>query len=575
MAQDTWAKIDDWMKSRANLHGRMDETRDLTYMTNFTLTMFDGTGPLDNVVNVTGNRAASYGTRVIENLASYKWQTVVEGEVTKREAHSIEDFLNASLDQTNFYLSENFDDVPDLYTFWAKHICNRGRIGVHWMSWMEKGEYKIHCAPLDMRYVAYVRNKWAAPIYFRKKIDLEQELEEYAERAKSVGGKYTQVTLGEDNEVRDHWGVEKGKYSNELWVNNQLAYTQDYPLFKRLPFVFVVSPSGFMYRDKGYVEHEGEDIYFLIKKLDKEINRSLSIEQTLGMDILYPGTEQSRKNMDSRPPDPMARTGEVGVVREGEEHKPVPRGDMNQASFAARQDLYRMVDEGAPLAPRAYTQPPSAIEVVTEVELLNQLYNSRVTALQMGLSQLFRLMVDMTVSIGKGQIEVGGQGKKKNFSVVQLKDPNKYTISCRLMGKNSKLDIINEARASALWGRAPLKYILEDVLRVEDPAGWERALDIQKAKEADPAIGLAEMGVRYAEEAEEMEDTMDRDLKNFQSKLLIASAVSMIKARQQTLPPVNQPEIPEQTSNANPLAALTGKAGMGVAMPKLARGVTT
>jgi len=539
----------------------MDETEKLLYMEDFILTQSDGKTKMDKVINVTGNRVATYGQRVIENLASYKWQTMVEGDINKRDSHKIEEFLNAMMAETNEYLNEGQDDTPDLYTFWAKHVCNRGRIGALWMSWVKNGEYKIHCTPLDMRWTPYVKGKWVAPIYFLNKEDLELELEGFERRAVDDKiGEYSKVKFSgfKEIEVREYWDKKK----HELWISGGQVYNEP-NTYGILPFVSVVAPSGFMLRGKGFEEHEGEDIYFLIKKLNKELNRSLSIEQTLGMDVYRPPYQKAARtaNVDGSPAPPYPETGSVSEVVEGEKYDLIPRGDMNRASFAAREDIVKMMDEGAPMQPRAYTQPPSAVEVATEVELLNQLYNSRVTALQMGLSQLYRLMIDMTIKAGesyKGEVQIGGLGKKQQFSLVQLKDPKNYSVSCRLMTKNTKLEIINEARALALWGRAPLKYILEDILQVEDPAGWERALDLQKAKEADPVINLAEMGVRYAEEAEDMEDSTEKALKVFQSKRLIQRAVQMLKQEQAP------PQLPEgEKGNANSLIALTGASARG------------
>lgn len=574
MADDTWTIIENRMKALKPLHDRMDLTKDLVYMEDFKLRDFEDTYDLSKVINVTGNRGSAYGHRVIENLASYIWQTVVEGEITKREAHKIEEFLDSNLDQTNIYLTEKYG-IPDLHTFLAKHICNRGRIGVEWLSWIEKDEYKIHCLPLDMRWTPYVLNKWVAPITWRRKEELEQELEEYEKKAKDEGGQYTKPVLtgNDDIEVRDYWDNDK----NELWVAKSLVYTQKHNLEKP-PFVIVVAPSGFMFRDRGYQEHEGEDIYFLIRKLEKELNRSLSIEQTIGMDILYPPYERETDNMDATPAKPVPKTGEVQKVRKGELAKPVPRGDLNKASVAARQDILRMMDEGSPMQPRAYTSPPSAIEVATEVELLNQLINSRVTGLQMAMSQLYRLMIDQFIIAGKthtGELEIGKRGRKKQFSVAQLKDPEKYSINTQLMVKNKKLEIVNEARALALWGRAPLKYILRDVLMVEDPDGWERALELQKAKAADPALDLFEMGVRYAEEAEDLEDPNDAELKKFQSMMLIHRGIVLVKqSMQPAIAPsfqegqARETKVADEKGSTQGLINILGTAGQGGVQPK-------
>ena len=571
MIKDTWTKIDARMTALSDLYARMDETEKLVYMEDFALTRFDGKTKLDRVINVTGNRAATYGHRVTENIASYKWQVVIDG-VGKRDAHFIEEFLNANMAQTNKYLNDHFEDVPDLNTFWAKHVCNRGRIGAYWMSQVEDGEYKVYCVPLDMRWTPYLKGKWVAPIYFRKQDELEEELEGYEKKAKDGGGEFNKLTLPtssfgysqagyQENEIRDYWDIEK----HELWVNKQWVFKEK-NIKGILPFVIVVAPSGFMFRGKGYVEHEGEDIYFLIRKLDKELNRSLSIEQTLGMDILYPGSEYETQDMTAAPARPLPRTGETAKVPVGELHHAVPRGDLNNASMIARQDMQRMIEEGAPMSPRAYTQPPSAVEVQTEVDLLSQLLHSRIIALQTGLSQLYRLMVEMAIAAGyEGEIAIGAGGKKKNFSVVKLKDPDSYSISVSGMTQSTKLEVINEARAMAMWGRAPLKYILEDILKVEDPDGWIRELDLEQARQADPALALFEMAVRYAEEAETIENDYDADVKKMQSKMLTERCVAMLKQRMLPAPmpeEVTAPRVENRPGNSQALIPLLG-AGAG------------
>lgn len=571
MSTDKWSIINERMTAFSLLHKRMDRTQGLLYMKEEKLRNFEDNADLDRVINVTGNRLATYGHRIIENLGAYKWQKVVSGDISKREAHKVEEFLNASLDQTNMYLTDNFEDVPDLQTFWAKHICNRGRIGVQWMAWVEDGEYKIQCVPLDMRWTPYVKGKWIAPITFRKKVDLEQELEKLAKKAEARVGEYHKVTLRDDNEVRDYWDNDV----NELWINKKLVFSQENN-YGRWPFVTVVAPSGFMFRGKGYIEHEGEDIYFLIRNLEKELNRSLSIEQTLGMESLLPPLMQTKppgENADERP-----LTGDVVPIKEGEEFKEVPRGDMNRAGFAGRADILRQMEEGGPMQPRAYTQPPSAVEVATEVELLNQLINSRVIALEMGLSQLYYLMTDMAATIRKsysGELSIGGRGNRKSFSFSKLKDTNTYSIAVKLMGKNTRLEIVNWARAESMWGRAPRKYIFEDVLMVEDPDGWERAMDLEKAKEVNPAIGLLDMAIRYAEEAEDIEDEIESDLKKQQSKILTHDYIIAMRQRMNPVPEEGvTPQAPKpDKGNANALISLTGQAAGGVAQPKLPRGV--
>ena len=60
---------------------------------------------------------------------------------------------------------------------------------------------------------------------------------------------------------------------------------------------------------------------------------------------------------------------------------------------------------------------------------------------------------------------------------------------------------------------------------------------MEKAKQLNPAIGLAEMAVRYAEEAEAIEDESEKDLKNWQSMILVHDYIMLMKARMNPQPP--------------------------------------
>lgn len=561
MAEDTWTKTENRMTQLKPMHTRMGETEDLAYMMDYHLMAWDGKTKLEKVVNVTGNKGSSHLHRIISSLISQTRQVVVEGDISKRASHKVEKFLEYINDQTDIYLAET-QGIPDLHTYLCNHVCVRGPIGVEWMSWLEENEYKIHCFPLDMRWTPFVHNKWVAPITFSTRDDLEVELEKYEKRAKDKSiGEYTKFGFSKELEieVRDYWDLK----NHELWIEKQLVYKEPNTLGD-LPFVIVFPPVGFMLRSKGYMEHEGEDALFLIRKLNKELNRTLSVDATFAFRQLYPAYEYETKNFDAKPARAAPKTGEGKKVPEGELHQMLPTGDMNTASRFTRTDTMAMMDEGTPSAPRAYTQPPSAVEVATEIELQNQLQQARVVAMQMLWSQLYMKQITQFQKITQGyggELTIGKRGKRKSFS--GLEDPEKYSVDCQFMSKNKRLEIVNEARYLALYGRSPLEYIVRDVLMVEDVDGWMRAMELEEAKRANPALALLEMAIRYVEEAQDMEDEDDKDAKILQSKILLHDYVMQMRMRLQPPQPGEGTEIKEQTGNANALISMLGPGGMG------------
>lgn len=564
---DTWEIIEARKKVLDGFYKQVDKTRSRLNLEKFQLTHFDRKTKLDNVINVTENRSVTYVTRIIAGLMSSKWQCVVEGEIGKKEAYKIEQILEANLNQADEYLLNEYG-LAGLDAWIANHVCHTSLIGIHWLSYMEDGEYKIHCLPIDMRWCPFVLNKWAAPITFRSKEDLLQELEEYKD---IEGFKMPAEWKDTDNEVRDFWRAstpsEKGV--NELWIEKELVFTQE-NTYGNLPFVFVWPPSGFMFRDKGYLEHESPGLLYLNENLYDQLSRQLSIDATLGFEPISPAYEYETENPSSNVSRPVPRLGESQEVPKGELHKPVPRSDVNRAQLASRDEVSRMVDEAAPMAPRAYATPPAAIEVVTEVELLDELQNPRVIALQMFKGQLARLIIDQAMLIIDKEVSAGQRGRKQNFTITDLKDPDKYIVSYQLMKQNKRLAIVNESRALALWGKAPMEYILRDILSVEDPDGWMREMELEKAKAANPAISLAEMAIRYAEEAEDLEGA-EKDLKNWQSQILVHDYVMLIRQRMQPAMPAETEKLREatkETSNAQGLISLVGQRGANLPAQK-------
>ena len=204
------------------------------------------------------------------------------------------------------------------------------------------------------------------------------------------------------------------------------------------------------------------------------------------------------------------------------------------------------------------------------MELLDELQNPRIVALQMFKGQLARLIIKQCRMLEvSGQVYIGRTGSKKSASIADLKDPDKYTVNYQLMKQNKRLAIVNEARALSLWGKAPMKYILRDILSVEDPDGWEREMELERAKAANPAIGLADMAVKFAEEAENTEDEADKELLNHKSKMLVHDYVLLMRARMNPAPvggeeTQNLREATKQTGNSNALISLMGQAGAGM-----------
>ncbi len=557
MDKTTWEKISDRITAMSERNRKMDDTAALINWDDnpYKLVAPDGKTEIRDAISVTPNLPKVFAHSVIADLMSGKWQSVVEGSVSERQAHRIEEFIEDSLSEADENMLARYG-IPSLNGWLSNHVCLRWAIGVRWVSQVIDGKWDIDCLPVDMRWTPFVRGRWVAPVTSESEDDLREKLEQYEKVAKNGAGVYNKISFsGQNIEVRDYWSKE----THELWISGRLAFSEKntlgYP-----PFTIVVPASGFMFRDPGYLKHEGEDILFLNAGLYKEFARSISLEQTSGYAGLYPGYEYETTGMDAEPSASPPGLGQTQKVPAGERHLPVPRGDINRAGQTARADLLTQIEAGGPISPRQYNTPPSAVLLAGETELISRLQNARKDALEVFGSQLSRMMIDQFIKGSHGKQKVGRTGLMKNYSAGDFGDPENYTISRHLSIKSKRQELANLAEFAAVYDKLPLKWNLANILMADDPDGIITDLELQRAKSINPALGLIEMALKYARAASEVEDEVEAELKKIQSKILTHEYVMAMRQRLQPSPtPAPQPK--EPTGSSQLLTQLGGAAG--------------
>lgn len=542
--KDTWAIIQERIDAMTDRNTRMDDTAKFLQWDDpenkYQLTTPAG-AKIDDGISVTPNIPKVFVHSVVADLLSGQWQTQVEGNVSKTQAHVIETFVDDNLAQADEGLLDKYD-IPSLDSWLCNHVCVRWAIGVMWIASVENGEYKIHCQPMDMRYTPFVRGKWVAPITWCSRDEVEQKLEEYGKRATDEKiGEFTKQSFEStpDIEVRDFYGNEK----HELWVASKLAYTEKnhlgYP-----PAVIVVPASGFMLRGTGYLKHEGEDILYLIEGLVKEYARSISLEQTLGYKGLFPAYEKTKKVLDGKPSQPVPKTDTSQDVLEGERHEPIKIGDVNRAEMTASTKIGAMIEAGAPVSPKMYNTPPSAILLAGETELISRLQNVRKEALGIFRSQLARMIIKQYINLEETETKIGRTGKVSKYSASKLGNLEDYTISYHLSIKSKRQELANLAEFTAAYDKLPLEWNLTNILMVDDVGGVMDALKLQNAKRANPALELPEIGLGFLTKADETEDEYESDLLREQAKMVAHEYVMLMRSRMQPQLPLASPGSP-------------------------------
>ena len=543
------------------LYDRMDKTRDLAYGKKYELKGFDDV-PLEKVINVTTNWPGVFASAIISDLMGATWQTVIEsdGKLSPKQIHIIENFIEDNLAQVDEQLIRR--GYVELFTWIANHVCIRSLIGARWFTQLDKDGYKVDCLPVDMRWTPFDFGdhglNWVAPKTFRSKA--------------LIKAKYGKDVDSDETEVIDFWTGEK----NEIWIAEELVKTQKNP-FGYPPFVIVKPSSGFTLRDKGYIEHDAEDLFFLNRGLYDERSRNMSLEQTLGMDVLWPPMEQESSDEELKP-DKRPKTGETKKVKKGEKHVLLPRGDLTKAFLTGRADIQRDLQMGGvnDIDLGNVSQTVSAVWITEQSEIRNKLNKPRLEAMASFRQQSARMLISQYRMItdkakkSKSEFLIGVQGRKRKYTAQQLGDPDTYTIRNELMSQSKKQEIVNLAMFSAARGQLPLKVRLTDILKADDPDGIMRQLDLEAAKRADPAIGLFEMAIRYAEEAEDLEGD-DAEAKKIQSMMLTERGCAIIRQRTQVpqeLPEeATVPEAEEKGAGVESLVPLLGGGTPGARGP--------
>jgi len=549
---DFYTVVQNEIDRNQELYARMDRTRDLLNLEPYVMRNFEGAA-ISRVINVRPNRPATFTNALVESLIGALYQMEVEGNVSIKQKKNLERYINDSLAQTDEYLVNRFG-LTSLNAWLSNHACTRGRIGVRWMARIVDGKLVIECLPMDMRYTPYefgangladgwyCNRTWRYPSQIMVEYpQLETELKKHDANTKL--------------EVRDCWEAEK----NELYVvRNSTDYIQvkrgegDELLYLpnpygRPPAAIAVAPSGFMFRDDGYGEHEGEDVLMLNRDLYDMDALATSIQMTYWMNVLFPGTVNETKTYDATPAQTPPKIGESKKYREGEAPVPFQLGEVNDSALQAFQNVLKQIKEGGMSDvdyDRFATTPPSALLVMTESEIRGKLLNSRIECLRVFREQLARLMIEEYKTLNADELLIGPVGSKNKYS--HMPDPENYTIKCKIMTKSRRLDFANMTMALSMMGSFPPKYIFENILQVDDPDGLMDELEAYKARMADPAIGMFERAISLARSAHDLEDEVEADAKKIESKMETERLVQLIKARRNQ--PNPQMQVPEQAA---------------------------
>ncbi len=530
------------------LYERMQQDADLLYLKDYVLSDTKGHAVPD-IVNVTLNKPAVFAANVMAALGSVKQQVIVESDNKSIDTSAVEAFQTAAFGASNYRLMRR--GLPLLNPFADAQLAFRGRTARRVLFREEEGETIADIMPWDGRYVRYAMDKdgvvWAAYRMERAKEDIEAE--------------YGVIVKGKTAKVLDCWD----RWHNEVWIDGKMVWEEPH-IYGETPVVVEVVPLGYgaILLDSNRIKHEGESIFFLMRGVMSQLNMLISILQTLNLKLVKaPQQYASKEGKDAEPPEYEDATGSGSItsVDIGGGILPVTYGDASNAATLAYNLMEKAVQEGG------YTdidvgnvhQPFSAVALITIGESKDQVYLPRLAAKENLNVQTAQMFTRQVLKIG-GTIKLSSGGRTQTFSAAQF--AGEYTTSYKYFVKSPKTDIARMSVAQAAEKWYPRRYVLSEVLQVEDVDRVEREWKVQEAELLSPNVRRHRAIMALLENAEQGDQNAGMEAKIMAQELGVTIDQMKMGVLEKAVEQVNQ----TGQSEVPPLMAPPGQ--MGGTKPK-------
>ena len=467
------------------LEARWRADEDLLYLKKYIMTDTHG-DPIVDIVNVTLNRPAVFAANVISALGSTSEQRVVvsDGDV---DTKFVEDFQKAGFDSANDRLRRR--GLPLLNVFADTQFSIRGRAARRILFRMEDDVLISDITSWDSRYVRYEMGdrglNWAAYEMTRSKGAIEAE---YGGRI--INGK--EIVLphirGRDAPVIDSWNAQ----GNFLYINGKLVFEQEHK-YGFTPIVVEVVSLGYgaILFSEDNLRREGESIFFLIRDVIPELNRLVSIMQTLNLKAVKPPMKVKLKGTGDAPEyGDITDMGTATRLEPEEDIQPISYGDAQRSATIAFNMMNADLDEGT-ISPSDLGQierpPASGVRAILAGEHINNLLAPRLDAKSGINKQTAEMFTEQVLQIG-GSVELGTMGHKRTFETSKL--DGEYETIYKYTFTSPSTDAGLYSLAAAAGNLIPDRAKRVDILKREDPDGDETQLRWEEAERLSPMVKI-------------------------------------------------------------------------------------
>jgi len=314
-------------------------------------------------------------------------------------------------------------------------------------------------------------------------------------------------------------------------------------------------PLGSMLADEDSLPHQGESIFFLIRDLIPELNRLVSMAQTVNLQAVkgamqYESEIGARLAKDAVPDhDEVTAPGSMTPVDKGGGFKPIPIQDLQRAFDRVNAIIETRLQRGSLSSIDLGTLQfqLSAVALVEIGEGRDQVFLPRLQAKALLKEGLADMLTEQVVQIG-GSVELGTRGHKRTFQTSKLQ--GEFETTYKYFVKSPKIDIARYSVAAAAGDLVSRKTKMADILQLEDPDGEESRLRYEEAERLSPAIKLNRIIESLIEEGKE-----------FEAELL--SAEMGVSLQAMLAGEVGQLPKPEEAEKPTPILPMFTRGGRG------------
>ncbi len=491
--------IRDKEEEQFTLDARMQTDSDLLYLRKYVL-MDTHAHKVPDLINVTLNKAAVFAANVLSSLGGTSEQTVVLAANESFDTHYIEEFQEAAYNMANARLQKA--GKPLLNPFADTQLCIRGRTARRVLFRMEDDVPIPDIAAWDGRYIRYEMGEtgplWAAYKTTRSRAVIQSE--------------YNHEIKGKTAEVIDCWDEDH----NEVWIGGKKILEQEHD-YGYTPVVIQVVSLGYgdQILDANRIEHEGESIFFLIRDILPELNRLITILQTLNMKLTKPPVKHKMK--EGRQADPgeyedIMASGSITATDPEGDIAPIDYGDAKQAAQMVYTLLEKAIQEGSVTSIELGNLqfPLSAVALVEIGEGQDRVFLPRLQAKALLNQATAEMFTKQVMQIG-GTIELGTPGHKRKFNTKKLE--GEYETTYKYFVKSPKTDIARMSIAAQAEKYYDPETILTDILQVEDPKLIMQRRYSHLAEVIDPNILRHRIIMNLLELAEKGDENAAREAK--------------------------------------------------------------